>query len=130
MKFLRVVLLGLVFCFGVKGFAAAKKAEPLSKSIIKELSQGTRGPEALVKHLFENNEHDLLRKLVTYEVKGSKIWKLWKDVCQQDHNHLKTVLKSVDLGFLTPEQLHHAIEKRGEGVDLTSLSEKCRKANS
>lgn len=57
----------------------------------------------------------------THRVYGSKIWMLYKDVCGQDLVKMMAVLRACQLGKLTERSMLHAINNRGEGLDLTAI---------
>lgn len=59
--------------------------------------------------------------LDTLGIYGPRIWVFYKDVCGQ--NIVKTVglLRAVQLGFCQDEELNHAIDNRGEGIDIPAL---------
>jgi hypothetical protein len=46
----------------------------------------------------------------TLNITGSRIWMLWKDVCDQDAVKANVVLRSWQLGFLPEADLHAAID--------------------
>jgi len=55
---------------------------------------------------------------------GSKIWMLYKDVCKEDLVSMVIVLRSEQLGFITENQIIHAIETYGSGIDIIDLRKK------
>ena len=55
---------------------------------------------------------------------GSKIWMLYKDVCKEDLVSMVIVLRSEQLGFITENQIAHAIENYGSGLDIEDLYKK------
>lgn len=59
--------------------------------------------------------------LDTHGIYGSRIWKLYKDVCGQDLRVTLAILRSVQLGFLDEGELNHAIDNNGEGLDIPAL---------
>lgn len=55
------------------------------------------------------------------EVYGSKIWMIFKDVCGEDIGKVIALLRADQLGQLagvTRKKILHAIENRGEGIDV------------
>lgn len=62
-----------------------------------------------------------LVNLDSFNVYGADIWGLFKDVCKQNLVHTVAVLRAVQMGFIGREQLHHAIQNRGEGIDVASV---------
>jgi len=69
--------------------------------------------------------HNLL-SLDTLEVYGSRVWMLYKDVCGQDLVKTVGVLRGWQLGFVKREQISHAIDNRGEGLDVDDVLAKVR----
>lgn len=59
-----------------------------------------------------------LLSLDTHTIYGADIWMLFKDVCHQNLVHMVAVLRAVQLGILPASKLKHAIQNRGEGVDV------------
>jgi len=55
---------------------------------------------------------------------GSKIWMLYKDVCNEDLVSMVMVLRSEQLGFISENQVTNAIETRGSGLDIEELYKK------
>lgn len=64
--------------------------------------------------------------LDTFEIYGPAIWMLYKDVCQQSLVLTIAALRAVQLGFRSPEDLHHAINNRGDGWDAEVECEKVK----
>ena len=62
-----------------------------------------------------------LLSLDTYSIYGADIWMLYKDVCGEDIEKTIAILRSCQLGFITPEILKHAIAHYGEGIILDTL---------
>ena len=52
---------------------------------------------------------------------GSRIWMLYKDVCAENLSRMLAVLRANQLGFLTDEQLHHAVDNDGAGINVPAL---------
>ena len=55
---------------------------------------------------------------------GSHIWMLYKDVCRENLNDTLMVIRAKLCGFITQDQVHHAIQSYGEGLDLPDLRKK------
>lgn len=55
---------------------------------------------------------------------GSRIVMLWRDVCGEKLYNLIAVLRAHQFGDLTREQVLHAIENRGEGIDMPAVLKK------
>lgn len=62
--------------------------------------------------------------LDTLNLYGSKIWMLYKDVCGEDVSRMLALLRGNQLGFVTDEQIQHAVENYGEGIDLSDVCKK------
>lgn len=60
---------------------------------------------------------------------GSRIWMLYKDVCKEDFAALSAVMMAIcdSPSWITLEQLHHAIDNYGEGIDLDAICERADK---
>ena len=52
---------------------------------------------------------------------GSKIWMLYKDVCGEDLVKMCAVMRSWQLGITSQQSLIHAIDNRGDGLDVDDL---------
>ncbi len=57
---------------------------------------------------------------------GSRIWMLYKDVCGEDITKTIGLLRANQLGFISETILNHAIDNRGDGVDLDNLMEQVK----
>lgn len=57
---------------------------------------------------------------------GEKIWMLFKDVCKQDLEKTLHLLRGFQLGFITKDQLLHAINNYGEGINVNDTSSKVK----
>jgi hypothetical protein len=53
-----------------------------------------------------------------FEIYGPEIWMLFKDVCDRDLLLTMGMLRACQLGTVTRERLHHAIQNSGYGVDV------------
>lgn len=59
--------------------------------------------------------------LDTFKIYGSRIWMLYKHVCNQDIVKTIGLLRACQLGFLPESALHLAIDNYGKGIDIDSL---------
>lgn len=59
--------------------------------------------------------------LDTFNIYGSRIWMLYKDVCKQNITHTLAVIRSVQMGFLSREALNKAIDNYGEGIAMDQI---------
>ena len=66
----------------------------------------------------------ILLMLDTFGIYGSRIWMLYKDVCKQDIVKTIAMLRIVQLGMLSEDKLQHAIDNRGDGIDIDDLHKK------
>lgn len=53
-----------------------------------------------------------------------KIWMLYKDVCKEDICTTICLLRSVQLGITTEQDIKHAVENYGEGLNLEDVRQK------
>lgn len=58
------------------------------------------------------------------EIYGSRIWMLYKDVCGENLSKVFVMMRSHQLGFINKNQLIHAIDNYGDGIDLDDLCNK------
>ena len=68
----------------------------------------------------------MLLSFDTLDIYGSRIWMLYKDVCETDLINTLGVLRGWQLGFVTQDVLNHAIDNYGDGLDVASVVEKVR----
>lgn len=66
----------------------------------------------------------VLLSLDTLGLYSSKIWMLYKDVCGQDLPKMLAVLRGWQLGYVTDEQIHHAVDCYGEGINVSDICAK------
>lgn len=57
----------------------------------------------------------------TFEIYGSKIWMLYKDVCKENLVMTLAVLRACQLGYISWDELSNAIDNYGDGIDVESL---------
>jgi hypothetical protein len=62
-----------------------------------------------------------LLSLDTAEIYGSRIWALYKDVCDQHLGRMIGVIRAKQLGIIDKATLDHAIDNYGEGLDLDTV---------
>ncbi len=101
--------------------------------ILVKMSEGNHGAvSVLIRMLKEGEAIDpqsfmgglgAILGLDTHRIYGSKIWMLYKDVCGQDLVKMMAVLRACQLGKLTERAMLHAIDNRGEGLDLVEILE-------
>jgi hypothetical protein len=61
-----------------------------------------------------------------YEIYGSKIWMLFKDVCKQNIEDMIYIIRSVQLGLTSKENLHIAINSYGTGLNVEEIHSKVK----
>ena len=59
---------------------------------------------------------------------GPRIWMLYKDVCGEDLINTLGVLRGHQFGFITEDTLNHAIDTRGDGLDVEAIVTKVKEA--
>ena len=60
----------------------------------------------------------------TVGIYGARIWMLYKDVCKEELWKMVAVIRGCQLGFISQEDLLHAIENYGEGINVSECIEK------
>jgi len=78
-------------------------------------------PDAILKGLSG------LLMLDTLGIYGSEIWILYKDVCGEDITDTIAILRGFQLGIVTENQLHYAIQNRGNGLDINDVLNQVKK---
>ncbi|MBE9541453.1 MAG: hypothetical protein IMF01_03970 [Proteobacteria bacterium] len=68
----------------------------------------------------------VLLSLDTNHIYKSRIWLLYKAVCGEDLIKMLAVLRACQLGFLDVDNLDHAIDNYGDGIDVNALEEQVR----
>lgn len=56
-----------------------------------------------------------------HRIYGPRIWMLYSDVCQRNVVWALALLRAVQLGLMSELQLNHAIDNRGDGVDVEAM---------
>ena len=57
---------------------------------------------------------------------GSRIWMLYKDVCNQNLSKTLACIRGWQLGHVASETLNHAIDNRCNGLDLDAVCKKVK----
>ena len=57
----------------------------------------------------------------SHGIYGSRIWMLYKDVCGENLENTLAVLRACQLGQLRESDMLHAIDNRGQGIDVPAL---------
>ena len=104
--------------------------DTMMDAVIK-LSEGNPGATTVcVQILNEGNSIDpdmvlggfgILSILDTYNIYGSRIWMLFKDVCKQDLVKTIAALRACQMGLFPIEKLQYAIDNYGEGANVDEL---------
>ena len=98
--------------------------------VVMKLSEGNPGALSVCMQVLEKGSKiDLdsaspIITLLTFDdlgIYGSRIWMLYKDVCHEDLTNMLGVLRGHQLGYVTEWQLNHAIDHRGNGLDVESV---------
>ena len=102
----------------------------LRESIIK-MSDGIPGALTAMLHMTSDamqidptnalQEFGPLLLLDAYEIYGSRIWMLYKDVCNQNPVHVIATLRAVQFGIITKDKLDYAIDNYGDGIDCDAV---------
>lgn len=97
-------------------------------SMCMKMSEGNPGALTvcmrLLKEAPEIDTDDIMGGLGTFmmldteEVYGSKIWMLYKDVCKEELWKMVAVIRACQLGFVSKNTLHNAIENYGKGLNV------------
>lgn len=65
-----------------------------------------------------------LLSLDALDLYGSKIWMLYKDVCNGKLVSMLAILRGYQLGYVTKDQIHHAVNSQGEGIVVADIHAK------
>ena len=84
-----------------------------------DLAKGHMGAQTVITQLCGENAFTSLDSLQKYNITGSLIWCLYKDVCKQNLHKMITILDNCENGNITPAILTHAINNYGDGLDIS-----------
>ena len=111
--------------------------EDTGRDVVVKLAEGNPGAATvMMKILQEQDKIDpdaagmgVLGLLMfdTLGVYGSRIWMLYKDVCNSDVSEVLAVLRGWQLGFLSEAVLNYAIDNDGDGLDKKDIFTKVQK---
>lgn len=97
-------------------------------SVIMKMADGNPGAMRVCMDLLKEAENidtdDImggfgsLLMLDSEAVYGPEIWMLYKDVCKEQLWKMVGVIRACQLGIINQSQLHHAINNRGEGINI------------
>ena len=104
--------------------------EDTTRSALMKLSEGNPGAlTVMIQALKDAPEIDpdsvgggamVLLQLDDLDITGPRIWMLFKDVCDENLSRMLGALRAVQLGIVSRETLHAAIDNRGQGLDLNA----------
>ncbi len=104
--------------------------------VLVKMSEGNPGALNVCKGLLENGAQidpddfmgglGAISSLDSLGLYGAKIWMLHKDVCGQNLSKTVAMTRAWQLGILPQEQLIHAVENRGAGIDVLDLCQKVK----
>lgn len=99
--------------------------------VVQKMSEGNPGAVTVLSRMIKDgaaiDPQDFMGglgavlSLDTCRIYGSRIWMLYKDVCGEDLMKTLAVLRACQLGELTDIEMQHAIDFRGEGIDVDGL---------
>jgi hypothetical protein len=108
--------------------------EMTTVQLITKMSDGNPGAITACVEILNNTERIdpdsfaggllVLFHLDAQGIYGSRLYMLWNDVCKRDIAQLLSISRAHQLGQLagvTSEAWNHAIDNRGEGLDLTAI---------
>ena len=59
--------------------------------------------------------------LDTERIYGSRIWMLYKDVCNENLTKTIALLRGIQLGLIKSTEVQHAIDNYGKGIDVDDV---------
>lgn len=99
--------------------------------VMTKMSEGNPGALTVCMNILKNGERidpdgamgglGPILSLDTLNLYGSKIWMLFKDVCESDLAQMLAVLRGWQLGMLSETQVRHAVENYGEGINVPDI---------
>ena len=107
------------------------KLEMSMMDMLMVMADGNPGAITVMMHIIEKSKiidpDDILAPigailaLDTHDIYGPRIWMFFKDVCKQNLNHMLGLLRAVQLGYLSDNNLSHAIDNYGDGLNIPTL---------
>jgi hypothetical protein len=64
--------------------------------------------------------------LDSYNIYGSRIWMLYKDVCNENIATTIAIIRAAQLGIITKSTLNTAIDNYGKGIDVNTIISKVK----
>jgi hypothetical protein len=99
--------------------------------VVMKMSEGNPGAVTVIMSLFKDAAKidpdnwmpglGEVLSLDTLGIYGSKIWMFYKDVCSEDLVKMCAVIRSHQLGITSKDSFIHAIDNRGDGLDVDDL---------
>ncbi len=99
-------------------------------SAITKLSCGNPGAIGVLAKIMENGQSIdpdcaspllIVLSLDDLNIAGSRIWMLFKDVCEQNLNKMLAVLRACQLGIISEGELSNAIDDYGRNIVLDDV---------
>ena len=100
--------------------------------VLQKMSEGNPGALTVLIGVLNNCEKidpdnsmgglGVILSLDTLNIYGSKIWMLFKDVCNSDIATMMAVLRGYQLGYISYSELTYAIENRGASIDVFNIT--------
>ncbi len=105
--------------------------------VFTKLAEGNFGAAAVLKQMMEKGKDIdpdcgggepifMMMYLDTYGIYGARLWMLYKDVAGQNLSKAWACVRATQLGFISDTQLDHAIDNRGDGLDLNEVCAKVK----
>lgn len=100
---------------------------------LSKMAGGNPGAITVVLELLKNTDDvdnafggfGSILNLDSFNIYEEKIWMLYKDICKENITHMVAILRSVQLGFISKEMLHKAINSQLD-IDVESLINKVK----
>lgn len=106
------------------------------QDVLIELAEGNPGAATACMELFQKAPEidpdsalgglGALLSLDTLELYGPQIYMLWSDVCGRDATKTIAIIRGHHLGFLTKKEIHHAVNNRGDGINVDDMVTKVK----
>lgn len=103
-------------------------------SVTVKMAQGNPGAMQVILRIFQEGAAidpdnaigsiGTILHLDTFEIYSHRIWMLYKDVCKENLVNMISIVRAVQLGLITKDVMNHAIDNRGDGIDLDETLKK------
>jgi hypothetical protein len=104
------------------------------QDVLFKMSEGNPGALTVCLGILEHGEKidpdnamgglGIILSLDTLGLYGSKIWMLFRDVCESDLAQMLAMLRGWQLGMLSETQVRHAVENHGDGINVADICQK------